>query len=172
MVLNALQHRDPNRRLRITFDEYHHGYGEGEGILSLIDMPAKLGLLQIGVAFLLLVFSASRRFGRPIPLMEGARQRGEYLGSMASLLRKAHATDLVREELGKRFLADIALAVGVAPGSSAEAILSAAQVRHPEKTGVLKELLEAATSEGSLRSEAEILAIAGRWHRMREELTK
>ena len=170
MVLNALQRADPNRKLKVTFDEYHHGYGEGEGIMSLIGIPAKLGLLEIGIAFLLLVFASSRRFGRPNPLMEGARQRGEYLSSMASLLRKAQATDLVRAELGGRFLADIAVAVGVAPGSNVDVILSAAQQRYPEKIAVLVELCEAAVSGDSVRGEAAILAMARRWHKMREEL--
>jgi hypothetical protein len=172
MVLNALQRRDPDRKPTVTFDEFHHGYGTGKGIMSLIDTPARLGLLVIALAFLLLFFSASRRFGRPIPLVEGARQRGEYLASIASLLRKARAHDLVRRELGQRFLADAAMAVGVEPGSHVEVILVAAHKLHPDKINALTELCHAATSGEGVEDEAATLAMARRWHKMREDLTK
>jgi hypothetical protein len=172
MVLNALQSRDPNKKLTVTFDEFHHGYGSEKGIMSLLGAPAKLGLAVIGLAFLLLVFAASRRFGRPVPLMEGTRQRGEYLSSIASLLRKAHSTDLVRKELGQRFLGDVAQSVGVAPGSHVETILEAAQKRHPDKITELTELCNAAVSGIGVDNEAAALAMAKRWHKMREDLTK
>ncbi|MCE5315539.1 MAG: DUF4350 domain-containing protein [Armatimonadota bacterium] len=171
MVLNALNHREPDRKMTVTFDEFHHGYAERKGIMSLIDTPARLGLALILLAFLLLVFAASRRFGRPVPLIEQTRQRGEYLSSMASLLRKAQATDIVRDELGRRFLADIATAVGVAPGSHVDIILSAAQKRYPEKMNELTELCEAAVSGENIKGEAAIFAMARRWHKMRQEFS-
>ena len=151
VVLNALRHRDPNRALAITFDEYHHGYSSGEGIMSLLSKPAKLGLGLLGVAFLLLLFSVSRRFGRPIELKEGARQRGEYLSSMSSLLHRAKATDLVRKELGKKFLADAAAVLGLAPNAGLDQILQAATVRCPDKAAELEKLGNEAA--GRLRQE-------------------
>lgn len=172
MVLNALQRRDPGRKLTVTFDEFHHGYGSEKGIMSLLGTPARLGLAVIALAFLLLVFAASRRFGRPVPLMEGARQRGEYLSSIASLLRKAHSTDLVRKELGQRFLADVAQSVGVTPGSRVETILESAQKMHSDKISELTELCNAAVSGIGVENEAAALSMARRWHKMREDLTK
>ncbi|MCE5200321.1 MAG: DUF4350 domain-containing protein [Armatimonadota bacterium] len=172
IVLNALDHRSPDHKLPVIFDEYHHGYGETKGIMSLIDTPARLGLVQIAIAFLLLVFASSRRFGKPIPLMEGTRQRGEYLSSMASLLRKAKATDLVRKELGRRFLADIATTVGLVPNASVDAIIEAVDRRHPDKVETLRTLCNAAESYDQDNSEADILALARRWHKMRKELTR
>lgn len=172
MVLNALQHRNPTRKLMVTFDEYHHGYGGQKGIMSLIDIPAKIGLGVIAVAFLLLVFSESRRFGKPIPLLEGGRQRGEYLSSMASLLKRGRATELVRKELGQRFLNEVAIAVGVTPGSKVDIIISAAEKRYPDKLAVLRELCEAAVSNVPTNDETAILTMARRWHKMKEELTK
>ncbi len=173
LVLNALSHRDPKRALAITFDEYHHGYNSGEGIVSLLSKPARLGLALLGAAFLLLVFSVSRRFGRPIELKEGARQRGEYLSSMSSLLHKARATDLVRRELGKKFLADCATALGLPPNVGLDQILQAAAARCPDKVAELEKLgNEAISSSGRSADEATILAWARSWHKMRKELTK
>ncbi len=172
LVLNAIGRPDPQRKVTVTFDEYHHGYSEGEGIMSLIGSPAKLGLAQILVAFFLLLFAASRRFGRIIPLMEGTRQRGEYLSSMSSLLRKAQANGVVRKELGRRFLGDIALAMGLPPTSDAEIILSIAADKHPDKLAALRELCIEATSDDDAIHETALLALAKRWHKMRKELTK
>ncbi len=172
MVLNALQHQNPTRKLMVTFDEYHHGYGGQKGIMSLIDLPAKIGLGVIAVAFILLVFSASRRFGKPIPLLEEGRQRGEYLSSMSALLRRGRATELVRQELGQRFLSETAIAVGVAPESKVDTIILAAEKRYPDKVAVLRELCEAAVSNAPVNDETAILTMARRWHKMKEELTK
>ncbi|MCX6344807.1 MAG: hypothetical protein NT018_07010 [Armatimonadetes bacterium] len=172
IVLNALDYRMPGGKPTVTFDEFHHGYGTEEGIMSLISVPAKLGLAALAFAFLLLLFATSRRFGRIVPLMEGTRQRGEYLGSMSALLRKAHATDIVREELGRRFINDVARSLGLSPNAGLAAIMEAASSRHPDKVSALNELCMAATEKGSKSNEASVFALARKWHKMRKELTK
>src|SRR5262249_10352959 len=82
------------RRTAILFDEVHHGYGEARGVLSLLAPIAQLGLAQLAVAWLLLTYAVSRRFGGKVP-DEGRvrRSRSEYLGSMAALLHHARAVD-------------------------------------------------------------------------------
>lgn len=172
LVLNALKHRDPSRRLTVTFDEYHHGYGKKKGLLSLIGLPAKLGLIQIGMAFVLLIFAVSRRFGTPIQLKEGTRERSEYLSSMSSLLRRAHATSVVRTELGRRFLDDIAAVLSMPPRSDPDAIIQKAVMRYPDKAGALRELIDEAASAGESGSDANMLSLAIRWHHIRKELMK
>lgn len=173
LVLNALRHRDPSRRLEITFDEYHHGYGETEGITSLIGRPAKLGLAQVLFAFILLVFAASRRFGRPIPLQEGGRQRSEYLASMASLLRRARATRAVKVELERRFLEDVCQAMGLPPTAEPDLVLRAARRRRPDKADELRRLISMpSASPDEAFDELSLLALEAQRHKMRKELRK
>jgi len=172
LVLNALDHRGARCKPAVTFDEYHQGYGAGKSIVSLIGSPAKLGLGQLGLAFLVLVLAVSRRFGQPVLLREGARQRSEYLSSMSSLLRKGHAVDLVRAELGSRFLQEAAAALGLPPNAGAEAIMAAATKRRPDKAQALRRLVDGATGACGRADEASLLALAGEWHQMRKELAK
>lgn len=156
----------------MTFDEYHQGYGRAPGITSLLGLPARLGLAQMAMAFLLLVFAVSRRFGRPIPLRESARQRSEYISSMSSLLRRARAGKLVRLELGRKFREDAAVLLGLPPTAEDEAILEAAMRRRPEKSEALRELLTAASRLDADMDEGTLLALTGRWHDMRKELMR
>jgi hypothetical protein len=152
----------------MTFSEFHHGYGRAPGIWSLFDTPTRLGIAQVGLAFLLLLFAVSRRFGAPIPLREGMRQRSEYLSSMASLLRRAHATDAARRVLERKFREDIASSLGLAADADASLLLEAAGRAHPDKVERLRRLLTD-TSGGA--NEGELLALADRWHQMRKEFT-
>lgn len=171
MILNALKDREMRKGHKIIFDEFHHGYGKQKGIASLIGPSAKLGLAQLALAFLILVFSSAHRFGRPIPLMEGTRQRGEYLSSMAALLHKARAFDLVREELGKKFIKDLADILKVSPNTPLEDMVNIARSRYPDKTASIEELVGEAFGSGE-GSETSIFNLAGRWYKMREELKR
>lgn len=173
MVLNALNHRDPSKKLHVTVDEYHHGYGQGKGMMSLISKPAKIGLGLLFAGFVILVFAVSRRFGRPIHLREASRQRGEYLSSMSSLIQRAQAIGLVRRELGGKFRREIAVALGCSPDSSDDAILAAAQLRCPDKVSDIADLLNAASAP-AVRDESEtgVFLLTRRWHKLRKELTK
>lgn len=172
LVLNALAWRD-SRPPAVTFDEFHHGYGRRPGILSLIDVPARLGLAQLGLAFLLLLFALAVRFGQPVPLHEERRTRSEYLSSMSALLRKGHAVDLARAELGRQFLADAGRVLGLPPGAAPKAVLQAAAARRPNRADTLQRLIEAAAQppEEGL-DEARLLALARQWHQERKELAK
>ena len=173
LALNALNHRDPTRKLSVTFDEYHHGYGAYAGIMSLIGTPARLGLAQIAMAFVLLVFAVSRRFGRPIPLREGGRPRNEYLSSMSALLRRAHAIEVVRLELERKFMEDMASALGLRPTDEPERFLEAVASRRPDKVQELRRLLtEAPTVPQSGAREASLLTLEARRHQIRKELKR
>jgi hypothetical protein len=173
LVLNAINSRASQRKMTVTFDEYHHGYSAGKGILSLIGLPAKLGLAQIAVAFMLLILAASSRFGRALTLNEGARQRGEYLSSMSSLLRKANALRLVKSELGRYFTQKAAVALGLPPNSDRDSIVEAATRRSPEKAEEIRGLLDDATDMSDHKlTESSVFAAAKRWHDMRKDLRK
>lgn len=171
LVLNALDHAGRGKKQSVIFDEYHHGYNEQGGILSLLGAPAKLGLGQLAVAFLLLILAVSRRFGRPVFLTEGARHRSEYLSSMSSLLRRAHAEELIRRELGGKFRRDAAAALGLPQNAAPEAIVEAAARQRPEHVEAVRELVNATGARTEL-GEAGIMTLAKRWHKMRKELTR
>lgn len=171
LILNALKHSDPGRELTVTFDEYHHGYGASKGIWSLISRPARFGIGQLLLAFLILAYGISRRFARPIPLREGARQRNEYLGSMASLLRRAHAIHAVERELRRRFTEDIAALMGLPVTADVASIMAVASVRYPKKSAELSRLL-APLAEGTKLDDAALTALTGSRYEIRKELMK
>jgi hypothetical protein len=166
LLLNALNQRGPAGEITVTFDEYHHGYGRTPGIMSLIGTSARLGILQLCMAFLLLVFAVSRRFGKPIYLREGARYRSEYLSSMSSLLMKARALDVVRRELDRKFREDLCHWLGLPPDAGADSILSAAELKMPGKVSDMRTLIrgEHATDEKS------VLVLQAKRDQLRREL--
>lgn len=166
LLLNAIN-RAGRGRPKVMFDEYHHGYGESPGIMSLIGPEARLGLAQLGMAFLLLLFAVSRRFGRPILLRENVRFRSEYLSSMALLLRKASALDLVVRETDRKFRADICRWLGLPPDASRETITAAVEERRPDKVREITSLLESAPSD-----EKSVMALQARRIQLRKELTQ
>ncbi len=171
LVLNVLNHWGSGNGRSIYIDEFHHGYSQSDGILSLIDTPAKIALLQLVIAFLVLVLATSRRFGRAVPLQERTRQRGEYLGSMSSILQKSKATSIAREVLGKQFLTDIAKAVGLPSNAGVETIVDTVSRKYPHKEQSIRYLCRAAENKLPL-SEAAVFELAQQWHILREELTK
>jgi len=134
--------------------------------MSLIGTSARLGILQLGMAFVLMLFAVSRRFGKPIYLREGARYRSEYLSSMSSLLRKARALDVVRRELDRKFREDMCHWLGLAPDAGADAILSAAELRRPDRVAELGALLRGE----SAADEKSVLALQSRRDNLRKEL--
>ena len=77
----------------IYFDEYHHGYGRNL-LRAALPLPVKLGLAQILLGVLLVVYARSRRLGRAVPLDRGHRQRAEFLSTMTAVLQRGRATRL------------------------------------------------------------------------------
>ncbi len=172
LVLNALRRRDPKKELAVTFDEYHHGYAAEKGIWVLLGRPARLGLMHLSVAFLILMFSVSRRLGKPIPLRTAPRQRSEYLTSMSSLLRRARAHRVVHKQLGERFLQEAAEGLHLPANAGPEVILQAASRRPKPEAQILGRLVREATAADKVRDESSLLALAKHWHRMRKDLKK
>ncbi|MHB0913120.1 MAG: DUF4350 domain-containing protein [Armatimonadota bacterium] len=159
LALNAAGHGGT-----VTFDEYHHGYGVGEGVMSLIGRPAKYGIAQLLAAFLVLFLAVAPRFGKPVPLAEGGRQRSEYLGSLSSLFARAKATDVVKDELTRKFREDVARSLGVRPSAEAEEVLAAVESARPEMADRFARLV----SEGG--DESALVALEHRRRDFRKEL--
>jgi len=127
LIINALQAFAPQKERVILFDEYHHGYGERRSLLSLLPPLARLGLLQLVVALMLLLFSVGRRFGAPVTVEEQKRVRGEYLSAMSILLRRAGAVDLAADRLKERFRRDLAAASRLPHNASEQELARAAE---------------------------------------------
>lgn len=89
----------------IAFDEYHHGHGaSGNAFVSYFSGTPVLPLLgQIALLILLVLWTQSRRFGRPVPLAQiDRRSTLEFVASMAELQQRAGAYDLALENVYSR----------------------------------------------------------------------
>ncbi|MFN2510514.1 MAG: DUF4350 domain-containing protein [Pyrinomonadaceae bacterium] len=89
----------------IAFDEYHHGkvttrndlfgYFSGTPILPILG--------QLAALILVILWTSSRRFARPLPLKEIDRRSSlEFVASMAELQQRARAFDLAIENVYSR----------------------------------------------------------------------
>jgi hypothetical protein len=154
----------------VIFDEYHQGFGNKMTVWSLLPKLAKLGVLQLAAALLLLFLTLAWRFG-PAQLPEEerfSRSRAEYLTAMAALLERARATHVVRERLSVLLRRELARRLGVPPQAPAERFLTAnaghAVVDQDQLERVLRLLIH---MEGQKRPDPEaLLRLAGEMQRM------
>jgi hypothetical protein len=164
-----------NARLApIWFDEYHHGYGQREGILSLLAPVARLGLAQLAVAWLMLAYAVSRRFGGSVP-DEGRvrRSRSEYLGGMSSLLGRARAIDLAVAQVRRQFTSDAVRVLGLPRDVQEPVLIAAAAARgiDAERLQSLLQRADAVTRSHDRKHQAEAFAIARELAQLRKELS-
>ncbi len=76
----------------IWFDEYHHGFARGGGVVERIGPGGQSALLVFILGLALLLAAYSRRLGPPIPVTETPAARTvAYIDSLAALYRKAGA---------------------------------------------------------------------------------
>ena len=100
----------------IAFDEYHHGYGEGNNRVFeyFAGTPVIAILLQVVVLGLFVIYSQSRRFARPVPAPDPDRlSKLEYVGAMAELQQRTRAFDLAMENIYADFRRRAARQFGV-----------------------------------------------------------
>ena len=166
---------DPRPLTPVLFDEYHHGYEETRGVLSLLAPIARGGLAQLVVAWVLLRYAVSRRFGGRVP-DEGRvrRSRSEYLGSMASLLRRARAADLAAAQMRRQFLHEITLALGLPRDAEPGVVITAAGARgvDPERLRALLDRAERLAGDRDHTRPEDALAITRELARLRREITR
>ncbi|MBN1458777.1 MAG: DUF4350 domain-containing protein [Armatimonadetes bacterium] len=108
----------------VYFDEYHHGYAENVA-WAFMPRVVKLGLAQIVLGLLVVVFARSRRLGPVVPLERGGRQRSEFLGTMTTVLRKGHATRLAVRTACEATVEKLKLEVGAASDATDETLVRA-----------------------------------------------
>lgn len=89
----------------IAFDEYHQGRGQARNALIgyFSGTPILPILGQLVILILVILWTSSRRFARPLPLKEIDRRSSlEFVASMAELQQQARAFDLAIENVYSR----------------------------------------------------------------------
>ncbi len=89
----------------IAFDEYHQGRGTtGNALIGYFSGTPILPILgQLVALILVIVWTRSRRFARPLPLKQIDRRSSlEFVASMAELQQRARAYDLAIENIYSR----------------------------------------------------------------------
>lgn len=160
---------------RVLFDEYHHGdASSAEGsVWEDLGRPLQLALIQLCFAALALVVLLSGRFGPPVPLVRSvARSSADYVGSLASLYRRAGASQTALETLYRQFLRDICGRLALPPDVDLERLAAVAARRGQIDKERLRRLLatcELRLDSGKI-SEAELLDLTQQMESIRKEI--
>ena len=171
LALNILHSMGAPER-RILFDEFHHGYHTGGNPLVnyFRGTPAPWLLLQgLGLS-LLIVYTYSRRFARPLPLPKVPRHSPlEFVGSMANLQQAAQARELALENIYPRFKAGLCRRLGLSSRASRDEIITGARRRRfPISEIELRQTLSDAemTLAGEAIDDARLLSLVSRMRRI------
>jgi hypothetical protein len=111
----------------VAFDEFHQGRGvtQNEFASYFEGTPVLAIAAQIVAIILLMLWAASRRFGRPIPLVQVDRRSSlEFVASMSELQERSRAFDLAVENIYSRTRRVLARYAGVDYNSSRSEIAS------------------------------------------------
>jgi hypothetical protein len=161
----------------VFFDEYHQSthesHEEARGALSLITPEGKIFALALLIALAMLIHSAGKRFGSPIPeRVERERYSTEYVASMASLYRKGGATGPILESLLDNFKheirRDLHLTHVTEDGALAALIGERTGISPQRFLRLISESKDASSKEGL--SEKEVLGFARAFDRLRKEI--
>ncbi|HEV8426829.1 MAG TPA: DUF4350 domain-containing protein [Pyrinomonadaceae bacterium] len=123
LAINAITAREGV----IAFDEYHQGRGVTENAFAayFAGTPVLALAGQIVLLVLLLLWTSSRRFGRPLPLPHVDRRSSlEFVASMAELQERSRAFDLAIENIYTRTRRVLARYAGLDYNSSRSEIAS------------------------------------------------
>jgi Domain of unknown function (DUF4350) len=128
LSLNTLTHV----RGLVAFDEFHQGKGisENEFASYFAGTPVLAIAAQIVALLLLIIWTASRRFARPLPLPQVDRRSSlEFVASMSELQERSHAYDLAVENIYSRTRRVLARYAGVDYNSSRSEVASRVAMR-------------------------------------------
>ena len=160
---------------RVLFDEYHHGDASSAdgSVWADLGRPLQLALIQLCFAALGLLALLSVRFGPPVPAVQMiARSSADYVGSLASLYRRAGASHTALETLYRQFLRDICGRLALPPDVDLERLASVAARRgqiDPERLRRLLATCELRLDQGKV-SEAELLDLTRQMESIRKEI--
>jgi len=128
----------------IAFDEYHQGRGiTRNALISYFSgTPVIPVLAQIVLLILLILWTRSRRFARPLPLPQVDRRSSlEFVASMAELQRRARAFDLAIENIYMRTRRVLSRYAGVDYNSPRSEISSRVAARSSLESQTLEALM-------------------------------
>jgi voltage-gated potassium channel Kch len=128
LAINMLTSRDGV----IAFDEYHQGRGVSRNAFAgyFAGTPVLALAGQLLLVILLIVWTNSRRFGRPLPLAQVDRRSSlEFVASMAELQERSRAFDLAIENIYTRIRRVLARHAGVDHNSSRSEIATRVAAR-------------------------------------------
>jgi hypothetical protein len=142
----------------------------GGGSRSLTDLIAprvKLALLQLLIAFGLVVLWRARRLGRPVEEVQPVRIAGsELVAAVGELLQRArgrsHAAALLRDDLRRTLSERVGLPRDTAPDRMAEAVAA--------RTSLTAERVRLAITGPDPRSEEDLVALAQTVETIRQEV--
>ncbi len=126
LYLNVLAH---TRAGTIVFDEWHHGREGAESLRSLL-LTERWGWATWYAALLTLIYFLLRgkRLGRPVRMVTTSyRSSGEYVRSLASMLRSAGKRDYLRAHYADHLLRALRRAAGLPPTASMRDLQHAAE---------------------------------------------
>src|SRR5262245_18397492 len=171
LAMNILRSMGAPER-RVLFDEFHHGYHTGGNPLVnyFRGTPAPWLLLQGLGLILLIVYTYSRRFARPLPLPQVPRHSPlEFVGSMANLQQAAQARELALENIYPRFKAGLCRRLGLSSRASRDEIITGARRRrfHISEIELRQTLSDAEmTLAGEAIDDARLLTLVSRMRRI------
>jgi hypothetical protein len=159
---------------KVLFDEYHHGdVANTHNVWTALGLPAQRGILQLGFAALVMLLVLAPRFGTPRPMADQtSRSTGEYVASLASLYRAAHAASPALDFIYRQFLRDMCSRLALPSDISLADLADAAGRRGQIDAAELKRLLgrcEQCLATTSV-SENDLLDLVRRMERFRKEL--
>ncbi|HEY5094836.1 MAG TPA: DUF4350 domain-containing protein [Candidatus Eremiobacteraceae bacterium] len=112
----------------VAFEEFSHGHQVAETFLSVLPVPARVGLAIVGIALLALLVATFFRFGPVVPQSDDSeRTSAEYLSSMAALLARGGATRKALRDVADAAIHGLAESLGL--HDSAPVALLAARLR-------------------------------------------
>jgi hypothetical protein len=126
LLLNAL---GPPAGTRVVWDEFHHGY-RGSLWSYLERTPVPWAFLQVGLAFLALLVTFSRR-SSPVraPAVPSRLAPLEFVETLGDLYHRAQAAPAAVEIAYRRFRFLLTRALGLPPASNADRLERAARER-------------------------------------------
>lgn len=144
----------------------------GGGRKSLIDLIAprvKLALLQLAIAFLILVLWRARRLGRPVVEHQPVELAGsELVVAVGNLMQRAKGREQAATILRADLRRNLAERLGLPPDLPAEQLADVAAAR----AGIASDQLRAVLIGPIPRDERELVALAQSIESIRQEVTR
>lgn len=177
-LVRALGKGDNGQQRKIFFDEFHHGYrSQINPLVNYVrGTPVPWLLLQGLLLSLLIVFSAGKRFARPLPMPQVDRHSPlEFVGSMANLQQVARARDLALENIYPRFKATLCRRLGLSSRAKTDDIVASLRRQNLpiDEIEVRQTLSDAeVTLAGEKIEDAQLVNLVGRMRRITAQLKK